>query len=185
MGNLVYTAIMSIDGYIADRDGNFDWAAPDEETHAFVNDLERSVGTYLLGRRTYEVMAVWDELDLTDEPAPMHDFADIWRAADKTVYSSTLEDVAAPRTTLERRFDPEEVRRLVADASREVGIGGPELAAHAFRAGLIERCRVFVVPVVVGGGTRALPDDVRIDLALERTRTFGNGTVFLDYVVRW
>jgi dihydrofolate reductase len=172
---LSYTAITSLDGYTADEDGRFDWSAPDEEVHAFVNDLERPIGTYLLGRRMYEVMAVWETID--DDAAVMRDYAQIWRAVDKVVYSRTLETVSSERTRIEREFDPEAVRRMEGDLS----IGGSELAAHAIRAGLVDELRLFVSPVVVGGGTPALPDGVRWELELIDERRFGNGVVFLRY----
>jgi dihydrofolate reductase len=172
---LVYSALASLDGYIADSEGRFEWAAPDREVHAFVNDLERGVGTMLLGRRMYEVLAVWETLD---EPEPeMRDFAEIWRAADKVVYSRTLEEVSTARTRIEREFDPEAVRRL----DGVVSIGGPELAAHAFRAGLVDEIHLFLSPILVGGGTAALPDGVRRELELVEERRFGNGFVFLRY----
>jgi dihydrofolate reductase len=174
---LVYSALASLDGYIADADGSFEWAAPDEEVHAFVNDLERPVGTFLLGRRMYEVLAVWDTID---DPEPvMRDFAQIWRAADKIVYSRTLEAPSTARTRIEREFDPEAVRRMKAE--RELSIGGPELAGDAIRAGLVDECRLFLSPVVVGGGTPALPDGVRWSLELVDERRFGNGVVYLRY----
>jgi dihydrofolate reductase len=172
---LVYSALASLDGYVADADGRFEWAAPDAEVHAFVNDLERGVGTMLLGRRMYDVLAVWETLD---EPEPeMRDFAEIWRAADKVVYSRTLEEVSTARTRIEREFDPEAVRRL----DGVVSIGGPELAAHAFRAGLVDEIHLFLSPILVGGGTAALPDGVRRELELVEERRFGNGFVFLRY----
>jgi dihydrofolate reductase len=172
---LVYSAIASLDGYIADEDGRFDWSAPDEEVHAFVNDLEREVGTFLLGRRMYEVLAVWETMD---DPAPvMRDFAQIWLAADKVVYSRTLAQPSTARTRIEREFDPEAVRRI----EGELSIGGAELAGQAIRAGLVDELRLFVSPVVVGGGTAALPDGVRRDLELVEERRFGNGVVFLRY----
>ena len=171
---LAYTAITSLDGYIADEDGRFDWSAPDEEVHAFVNDLERPTGTWLLGRRMYEVLSPWETMD---DPEPvMRDFAQIWRAADKVVYSRTLEEPSTARTRIEREFDPEAVRRMDGDLS----IGGAELAGLAIRAGLVDELRLFVSPVVVGGGTAALPD-VRWDLELVEERRFGNGVVFLRY----
>jgi dihydrofolate reductase len=172
---LSYTAITSLDGYTADEDGRFDWSAPDEEVHAFVNDLERPIGTYLLGRRMYEVLAVWETMD-DDEPV-IRDYAQIWRAADKVVYSRTLDDVSSERTRIEREFDPEAVRRIEGDVS----IGGGELAAHAIRAGLVDELRLFVSPVVVGGGNPALPDGVRWKLELVDERRFGNGVVYLRY----
>jgi dihydrofolate reductase len=181
MGRLVYTAICSLDGYTEDADGKFGWAMPDEEVHAFVNDLERPVGTYLYGRRMYETMAVWQTLGGPDLPAVENDYADIWRAADKVVFSTTLAAASTPRTRLERAFDPDAVRRLVADADREVGIGGPGLAAHAIRADLVEELHLFLHPVVVGGGTRALPDGVRLDLELVDEHRFGSGVVHLHH----
>lgn len=172
---LVYSALASLDGYIADAGGRFEWAAPDAEVHAFVNDLERGVGTLLLGRRMYEVLVPWDTMD---DPAPeMRDFAEIWRAADKVVYSRTLEEVSTARTRIEREFDPEAVRRM----DGVVSIGGPELAGHAFRAGLVDELQLFFSPVLVGGGTAAFPDGVRRDLELVEERRFGNGFVFLRY----
>ena len=184
MANLIYSAIASLDGYIADENGNFDWAAPDEEVHAFVNDLERPVGTYLYGRRMYETMAVWETMALNDEPPVMQDFARIWRAAVKIVYSTILERPSTPRTLVHSRFDPEVVRRMKGNAARDLGIGGAGLAASAMAAGLVDEYHFLVTPVVVGGGTRALPDDVRLDLELHDTRRFGNGVVFLRYRAR-
>jgi dihydrofolate reductase len=181
--HLIYSAIASLDGYVADRDGRFDWAAPDEEVHAFVNDLERRVGTYLYGRRMYEVMRVWQDVHAT-EPAVVQDYADLWRAATKVVYSRTLDAVTTPRTRLERTFDPDEVRALVAAAGADVSVGGPGLAAEALAAGVVDECHLLVAPVVVGGGTRWLPDDVRLDLELVDERRFGNGVVHLHYRVR-
>jgi len=179
MARLIYSAIASLDGYVADENGNFDWAAPDEEVHSFVNDLLRPVGTHLLGRRMYDVMAVWETL--TDQAPVMRDFAEIWRSADKIVYSRTLESVSSARTRIERDFDPEAVRQLKASAGRDIAVGGPELAAQALRAGLVDECHLFVTPVVVGGGNRSLPDNVRLDLDLRDVRRFGNGVVYLRY----
>jgi dihydrofolate reductase len=182
VARLIYSAITSLDGYIADEDGNFDWAAPDEEVHAFINDLERPVGTYLYGRRMYEVMAVWETDPTLAEHSPvMRDFAEIWRAADKVVYSRTLGAVSTARTRLERAFDPEAVRQRKARAGRDLSVGGPDLAAHAFRAGLVDECQLFLAPIVVGGGKRALPDNVRVKLELQDERRFGNGMVYLRY----
>jgi len=177
MAKLIYSAIASLDGYVNDTEGNFDWAAPDADVHAFVNDEERPIGTYLYGRRMYEVMAAWETLD---DPAPaMRDFAQIWRAAEKIVYSRTLDGVSTPRTRLERAFDPEAVRALKAE--RDLSVGGPQLAAEAIRAGLVDECRLYLSPIAVGGGTRALPDDVRWPLELLAERRFGNGVVYLRY----
>ena len=184
MVKLVYSAIASLDGYIADEDGNWDWSAPDEEVHAFVNDLERPVGTYLYGRRMYDVMVYWETVAVADEPPPIQDYAEIWQAADKIVYSKTLETASTARTRIERDFDAEAVRRMQAEADRDISVGGPHLAAQALAAGLVDECHLFLAPVVVGGGTRALPDDVRLELKLDDLRRFGNGVVYLRYQVR-
>ena len=185
MAKLIYSAITSLDGYINDEDGNFDWAAPDEEVHRFVNDLARPVGTYLLGRRMYDTLAVWETMPTGGDQSPaMGDFAGIWRAADKVVYSRTLETVTTARTRIERDFDPEAVRRLKASADADLAVGGPGLAANAFRAGLVDECQLFLSPVVVGGGTPSLPDKVRLELELLDERRFGNGVVYLDYRTR-
>ena len=181
MAELIYSALASLDGYVADEDGKFDWAEPDEEVHAFVNDLSRRVGTFLLGRRMYEVLSAWETIDLTGEPSAMRDFAEIWRAADKIVYSRTLETAATARTRLERDFEPDAVRGLKASAERDLSVAGPELAAHAFRAGLVDECHLFLLPILVGGGTRSLPDGFRLELELVDERRFGNGTVYLRY----
>ncbi len=179
---LIYATIASLDGYVADADGNFDWAAPDEEVHAFVNDLERTVGTYLYGRRMYETMMVWETMDARpDLPPVMADYTRIWQAADKIVYSTILEGVSSARTRIERAFDPEAVRRLKATAERDVTIGGAGLAAAAIAAGLVDELHLVIAPVVIGGGTRSLPDGVRLDLELRDERRFGNGFAFLHY----
>ncbi len=182
MGRLIYSAIASLDGYVADDDGNFQWAAPGEEVHAFVNDLERPVGTHLYGRRMYEVMAWWETND--DAEPVMRDFAAIWRAAAKIVYSTTLQTVSSARTRIERDFDPEAVRRLKASAERDLTVGGPHLAAAAFAAGLVDECHLFLVPVVVGGGIRALPDGVRVELELLAERRFDSGVVHLHHRIK-
>ena len=182
MARLVYSVIASLDGYVADEDGNFDWAVPDEEVHTFINDLERPVGTYLYGRRMYDVMVGWEtDPTLADQSPVMRDFAEIWQAADKIVYSKTLEAVSTARTRIERDFDPEAVRQMKARAGHDILVGGPELAAQAFKAGLIDECHLFVVPMVVGGGKRFLPDNVRLQLELLDERRFGNGMVYLHY----
>jgi dihydrofolate reductase len=181
VAKLNYSAIASLDGYVADEAGEFDWAAPDEEVHAFVNELERPAGTYLYGRRMYEVMAAWETLPLAEQPPAMRDFAEIWRAADKIVYSRTLETAATARTRIEREFDPDAVRQLKATAGSDLSIGGPELAGHALAAGLVDELQLFLVPVIVGGGKRALPDDVRLELELLDERRFRDGTVYLRY----
>jgi dihydrofolate reductase len=184
MAKLIYSALASLDGYVADADGNFDWAAPDEEVHAFVNDLERPVGTHLYGRRMYETMAVWETMSLSGEPDVMRDFAAIWRAADKIVFSRTLESVSTPRTRLERELDPGAVRELKAQAERDVSIGGPDIAGQALAAGLVDELQLFLTPVVVGGSKHSLPTTSRVDLELRDLRRFGNGTVYLRYSVR-
>ena len=182
MAKLIYSTIMSLDGYVADRDGNFDWAAPNEEVHAFVNDLERRVGAYLYGRRMYEVMRYWETAHaVTDRPSVGQDFAQIWRAADKVVYSRTLETVSSARTRIERDFDPEAVRQMKAQAERDISVGGPDLAAQALRTGLVDECHLFVTPVVVGGGKRSLPRNVRLELELLDERRFEGGVVHLHY----
>jgi dihydrofolate reductase len=182
MGKLIYIAIQSLDGYIEDAQGKFDWGEPDEEVHTFVNDLVRPVGTYLYGRRLYEVMTYWETVALEGQPHYIHDFAALWQAADKVVYSRTLEAPFTAKTQLERDFDPEGVRRMKAEAAPDLTVGGPALAAHAFQAGLVDELHLLVVPVVVGGGKPSLPGDVRLELVSERC--FGNGTVFLRYRVR-
>lgn len=181
MAKLHYTAITSLDGYVADADGRFDWSEPDEEVHAFVNDLERPIGTYLLGRRMYDVLVAWETMDTADEPPAMEDYAEIWRAADKIVYSRSLDAVTSAKTRLERSFDPDEIREMKTSAERDLSVGGPDLAAQAFRAGLVDEIQLFLAPVVVGGGTRALPGEVRLDLELLEERRFGNGTVYVRY----
>jgi dihydrofolate reductase len=182
MGRLIYSAIASLDGYVADRNGNFDWAAPDEEVHTFVNELTRPIGTHLLGRRMHEVMVVWETDDfLTGEPACVHEFAKIWRAADKVVYSRTLGSVSGARTRLERDFDSEAVRRMKAEAERDLSVGGSDLAAQAIRAGLVDEYQLFLVPFIVGGGNAALPNDVRLGLELLDERRFRSGVVYLNY----
>src|SRR6184192_1072936 len=167
MAKLIYSAIASLDGYVADEDGNFDWAAPDEEVHGFVNDLERPVGTYLYGRRMYEVMVYWETAHtLADQPPFMQDFAKLWQASDKIVYSKTLETVSSARTRIEREFDPETVRQLKASAERDITVGGPDLAAQAIKAGLVDEYHLFLAPIVVGGGKQSLPNNVRVQLEL-------------------
>jgi dihydrofolate reductase len=181
VAKLIYSALASLDGYVADEHGRFDWAAPDAEVHAFVNDLERPVGTHLYGRRLYEVMAAWETLDTADEPPQMRDFAEIWQAADKVVYSRTLKAVSTARTRIEREFDPEAVRRLKAVAERDLVIGGPELAGQAIAAGLVDEYHLFLAPILVGAGKQALPDGVRLELELLDEHRFGNGMVYLRY----
>jgi dihydrofolate reductase len=183
MSRLIYAAIASLDGYVADAEGRFEWAAPDQEVHAAVNDLERSVGTYLYGRRIYDVMTAWETLDLAGQPAEMRDFAELWRAADKVVYSRTLPSAATARTRIERDFDPEAVRRMKDQATSDLTVGGPELAGQALAANLVDELHLFLSPVLVGGGTSALPAGVRLGLELLDERRFGNGVVHLHYRV--
>jgi dihydrofolate reductase len=179
MGRLIYSAIASLDGYVADEHGRWDWSFPDAEVHAAVNDLERPIGTHLYGRRMYEVLVAWETMD---DPDPrMRDYAQIWRAAEKVVYSSTLQDVASARTRIERAFDPEAVRELKRASDAPLAVGGPHLAAQAFAAGLVDDVHLFLSPVIVGGGTRALPDGVRLDLELVDVRRFANGAVHLHH----
>jgi dihydrofolate reductase len=182
MAKLIYSAITSLDGYVADENGNFDWAEPDEEVHAFVNDLTRPLGTYLYGRRMFEVMVGWETAHtVADQPPFMQDFAEIWQAADKIVYSKTLETVSSARTRIERGFDPEGVRQMKVPAGRDISVGGPDLAAQAIKAGLVDEWHLFVAPIVVGGGNQSLPSSVRLKLELVDERLFGNGMVHLHY----
>jgi len=185
MRKLIYTAITSLDLFIEDASGKFDWAAPDEEVHAFVNDLERSAGTYLYGRRMYETMVYWESPPgLDEQPAAVREFAEIWKAADKIVYSKTLQAVASARTRIEREFDPEAIRRLKASATSDLAVGGAELAARAVEAGLIDEYHLFLVPVLVGTGKRALTVARIQELELLEERRFRNGTVYLRYRTR-
>lgn len=181
MARLIYSAIASLDGYVADEQGNFDRLAPDEELHAFVNDLERTVGTHLYGRRMYEVMVAWETMETAGEPDVMRDFAEIWWAADKIVYSRTLKSVASERTRIEREFEPETVRQMKATTVRDISIGGPELAGQALAAGLVDECHLFLAPLSMGGGTRALPNGVQLRLELLDERRFASGVVQLHY----
>jgi len=185
MARLTYSMIVSLDGYVADESGGFDWAMPDHEVHAFINDLERPAGTYLYGRRMYEVMRFWEHVpDLGAEPAVVRDYERIWREADKIVFSRTLPGVDTARTRLERSFAPEAVRRLKEASDRDLTVGGPELAGQALAAGLVDELQAFVVPVLVGGGRRWLPDGVRVGLELLDERRFANGAVYARYGVR-
>jgi dihydrofolate reductase len=179
MGRLIYSTIASLDGYIEDRNGKFDWAAPDEEVHRFVNEVERPIGTYLYGRRMYETMLFWESVH--GQADHIQDYAEIWQAADKIVYSKTLDQVSSDRTRIERDFEPDAVRRL--KRGGDISVGGAALASQALRAGLVDEYQTFIAPVVVGGGKRALPDDVHLELELLDERRFGNGTVYLRYRV--
>lgn len=184
MAKLIYAALCSLDGYTEDSDGKFDWAAPSAEVHAFVNDLERPIGTYLYGRRMYETMVFWETVDLDGEPPVMHDYAGIWRAAEKIVYSRTLESATSARTRVEQEFDADAVRLMKDASERDLSIGGPELAAAAFAAGLVDECHLFLSPVAVGGGKRALPEGVRLALELLGEHRFDDGVVHLHYRLR-
>ena len=183
MAKLIYTAITSLDGYIEDEDGSFDWSAPDEDVHAFVNDLERRIGTYLYGRRLYETMVYWETAP-ADSPAVELNYARVWRSADKVVYSTSLQETASARTRIERTFDPDAIRAMKEAANADLSVGGAELAAHAFRARLVDEVRLLLNPVVVGGGKRALPDGARLDLELLDERRFASGVVYLRYATR-
>jgi dihydrofolate reductase len=184
MARLIYGAIASLDGYVNDEDGRFDWSAPDEEVHAFVNDAERAIGTYLYGRRMYDVMAVWETMSTDGEPPAMRDFAEIWRAAEKVVYSRTLDAPHTPRTRIERDFDPAAVRALKESAAADLSVGGAELAGQALRAGLVDEVSLLLSPVAVGGGTPALPHGVRVHLELLDERRFSGGVVYVRYATR-
>jgi dihydrofolate reductase len=185
MAKLIYSAITSLDSYIEDEDGDFDWAVPDEDVHAFVNDLERPIGTYLYGRRMYETMVSWETASTgAGQPSGLSDYAAIWRSAEKIVYSRTLPAVSSARTRIERAFDPEGVRQLKQRSERDITIGGPELAGQAIAAGLVDECHLFLGPVAVGGGKRSLPRGVRVQLDLIDERRFGNGVVHLHYRIK-
>jgi dihydrofolate reductase len=181
VGRLIYSAIASLDGYVADVHGEFAWAAPDEEVHAFANELARPAGTHLYGRRMYEVMSAWETMD--DDAPVMREFAEIWRAADKVVFSRMLEEVSTARTRLVREFDPGAILRMKAEAERDISIGGPALAAEALRAGLVDELHLIAMPVVVGGGTHWLPHGIRLGLELLDERRFASGAVYLRHRV--
>ena len=182
MSRLIYATIASLDGYVADANGNFDWAAPDEEVHRFVNDLERPIGTYLYGRRMYEVMVFWERAGKLEDRSPVaREFAAIWQAAEKIVYSKTLAMASSARTTIEGEFDAEAVRRLKAGARHDISVGGPQLAAQAIAAGLVDEYHLFIAPVIVGGGIRSLPGGVLVGLELLDVHRFANGMVHLHY----
>ena len=182
MGQLVYSAIASLDGYICDADGDFGWAEPSAQVHDFINSLEESVGTHLFGRRMYEIMTVWDDLpDLAGQSPQMQQYAAMWQEVDKVVYSSTLSAVTTRRTTLQRGFDPDEVRALVAASSKDVSVGGPTLAAHAFEHGLVDELHIFLLPLVIGAGLSCWPAGQRVSLDLVDRRGFDDGTVYLHY----
>ena len=185
MAHLIYTTNTSLDGYIEDMDGKFDWTDPSDEVFQFITNLIRADGTHLYGRRTYENMMVWEtDPNLAAESPLMRDFAQVWQAADKIVYSRTLEAVSTRKTQIEQNFDPAAIRRLKESLEQDIHIGGAELAAQAFRSGLIDECHLFILPIIVGGGKPALPDNVRLELELLDERRFGNGVVYLRYRIR-
>ena len=181
MPALIYSPTASLDGYVADTEGKWDWSKPDEEVHTFINDLQRELGTHLYGRRLYEVLSAWEDMDLAHQPSYIADFKEIWRGTDKIVFSRTLDSVSTTKTRLERDFGADMVRQLKATSAHDILVGGPELAAQAMKAGLVDEIHLFLAPVVVGGGKKALPDDLRLDLELLSERRFGNGTVHLHY----
>jgi dihydrofolate reductase len=183
MATLMYTMLMSLDGYIADTQGKFDWARPDEEVHTLVNQLCSRVGTFLLGRRMYEELSAWETLDRSPQPAFIREFAAIWRGADKVVYSRTLSAAPTARTRIERAFTIEAVQKMKAAADRDFFIGGASLAAQALEANLVDVCHFVISPIIVGGGTSAFPDGQRLSLDLRDERRFGNGMVYLRYGV--
>ncbi len=185
VAKLIYSALASLDGYVEDQQGSFDWAAPDDEVHAFVNDLERPIGTYLYGRGMYETMVYWETASTDgDQPAVTRDFAEIWRAAEKIVYSRTLQRPSSARTRIERDFDSAAIRRLKESSTGDMTIGGAQLAGEAMAAGLVDECHLFLGPILVGGGKRALPGDVRAQLELLAERRFRSGVVHLHYGIR-
>jgi dihydrofolate reductase len=185
LGKLIYAANISLDGYLEDETGAFDWSVPDDEVHAFWNEHERRIGTSLYGRRLYETMRVWESDDwLATEPAVVREYAEIWRDTDKVVYSTTLEAVSTARTRIERRFEPDAVRRLKEASSSDLSIGGAAIGAVAFQHGLVDECVLLLHPVIVGGGKPALPRGVRLDLELLDHRRFGNGVVHVRHAVR-
>jgi dihydrofolate reductase len=183
MARLIYSGLASLDGYVADEDGNFDWAMPDEEVHTFINDLQRPAGTYLYGRRLYDVMAWWETVPASGDENPEYigDFAEIWRAAEKVVYSTTVQTASTARTRIEPVFDPDEVRRMKATTHRDILIGGPHLAGQAIAAGLVDECQLVLVPAVVGGGTSVFPPHIGLELELLEERRFGNGMLYVRY----
>jgi dihydrofolate reductase len=183
MAKLIYSPTCSLDGYVADDEGKWGWSEPDEEVHSFINDLQRGLRTHLYGRRMYEVLAAWEDMDLSDQPGYIAEFAEIWRNTDKIVFSRTREDVSTSRTRLERNFDQETLRELKASAETDVLVGGPELAGQAMEAGLVDEIHFFLAPVVVGGGKRALSEGLQLELELLDQCRFRNGTVHLHYRV--
>ena len=182
MAHLIYSAITSLDGYIEDKEGGFDWAMPDEEVHAFINNLERNIGTYLLGRKMYEVMKFWESLPKEESPSPiMLDYAQIWQSADKIIFSRSLQEVSTHKTQIVRNFDAETIQRIKTESRKDISIGGPGLAANAIQANLVDEFQIFVFPVMVGGGKAAFPDKIQLNLELKEELSFGSGVVYLSY----
>ncbi|HEV2981187.1 MAG TPA: dihydrofolate reductase family protein [Solirubrobacteraceae bacterium] len=181
MARLIYSAITSLDGYVEDEQGKFDWAAPDDEVHAFVNELERPIGTYLYGRRMYETMVFWETATGADEPPVFRDYAEIWRTAEKIVYSRSLTKASSAKTRIEREFNPASIQDLKDTSPADIAIGGPDLAGQAIAAGLVDQCHLFLNPILVGAGKRALPDHLLVALQLLGERRFLNGVVHLHY----
>ncbi len=183
MAKLISSAIASLDGYVEDADGRFGWARPDEEVHAFVNELERPIGTYLYGRRMYETMVFWETAGTSGEPAVFRDYAELWRTAEKIVYSRTLEKVSSARTRVEREFDRDAIRARKREAATDISIGGSELAGQALAAGVVDELHLLLCPIIVGGGKPALPHHVRADLEVIDERRFESGVVHIRYEV--
>jgi dihydrofolate reductase len=188
MGKLIYLITTSLDGYVADQNGNIDFTEPSEEVHSFINDTVRSTGTFLFGRKMYETMKIWDEIPTEGTSGPMdgpseamNDFAKIWRGASKVVYSTSLSNVTIADTKLERSFDPEAIQKLVAESDKDFGIGGPNLAGQAIKAGIVDEYHQFVAPIIIGGGNFWLPKDVKTKLKLVDLQKFKNGTVYHHY----
>ncbi len=183
MGRLIFASIVSLDGYVADAEGRFDWSEPDEEVHRAVNEIQRPIGTHLYGRRLYDVLVAWETWDVTDEPEVIRDYAQIWRGADKVVYSRTLEEPKSARTRIVEELDVTAIVELKATSPGDILIGGPEIAALALAAGIVDEIHLFVSPVVVGSGNPVFPDDLALSLELVEERRFGNGVVHLHYSV--
>ena len=185
MSKLIYAVNTSVDGFMEDQDGNFGWTEPNDEVFKFITDLMRPIGTHLLGRRMYETMMVWEtDPKFAAESSLKRDFAEVWQAANKIVFSTTLENLPTRKTQLMRSFEPETIRQLKANSEHDILIEGPEIASHAFRAGLIDECHLFILPVVVGGGKSAIPNNLRLNLELLEEQHFGNGTVYLRYRIK-
>ena len=181
MGKLIYLITTSLDGFVADKNGDFEWAMPSEEVHAFVNDIVRNVGTSLIGRNMYEIMKVWDTIPTDGDSEAMNDYAKIWRAAKKIVYSTSLTDITITNATIEQSFDPGTIQKLVAESDKDFDIGGPHVAAEAIKAGIVDEYHQIIVPELIGSGNYWLPKDVKSKLKLVDLRKFENGFVHLQY----